>query len=370
MLAVGNGTRAQVRLLMERTGMPRFDIASGKDSMGGMIESRGGRRLVMEDADAIGKVDGVIAVVPRWKGTADISVGRAIESGSWEGVDERWFKTFQFEMVAGRTLNESDYRTSRRVAVISTDTAESLFGKTGASVIGKKLFANGTSVTVVGMFDPSKTKAVSNLAYSVIVPKQMALRRLLPSDMDPRALSSIVAVVGSDADMTVIKNDIKRLMRKRHGLRPGQEDDFSIASLANMLKSTQEADKQMATMLAIVGAVALFIAGVGIMNLMLVSLKERMKEIAVSMAIGATPKRIRNQFIAETMVLIGAGTLAGLVLAVGGCWAVETFSSLNVQLGIGPILLSTVFAVFTGIAAGLVPALRASGINIIETLRS
>lgn len=370
MLAVGNGTRAEIRLLMERTGMPRFDIASGKNSMGGMLESEDGRRLLIEDVAAIGKVNGVIAVVPRWKGNAEISAGRATENGTWEGVDERWFSTFQFEMVAGRALNESDYRSSRRVAVISSDIAESLFGKANASVIGKKLHANGTSVAVVGVFDPSKTKAVSNLANAVIVPKQMALQRLLPSDEDPRALSSIVAVVGSDANMKAIEDDIRRVMRKRHSLRPGQEEDFSISSLADMLKSSQEADKQMATMLAIVGAVALFIAGVGIMNVMLVSLKERMKEIAVSMAIGATPKRIRNQFLAETMVLVGMGTLAGLGLAVGGCWAVETFSALTVKLGVGPVLVSTAFAIFTGIAAGLVPALRASGINIIETLRA
>ncbi len=350
--------------------MPRFDIASGKNSMGGMLESEDGRRLLIEDVAAIGKVNGVIAVVPRWKGNAEISAGRATENGTWEGVDERWFSTFQFEMVAGRALNESDYRSSRRVAVISSDIAESLFGKANASVIGKKLHANGTSVAVVGVFDPSKTKAVSNLANAVIVPKQMALQRLLPSDEDPRALSSIVAVVGSDANMKAIEDDIRRVMRKRHSLRPGQEEDFSISSLADMLKSSQEADKQMATMLAIVGAVALFIAGVGIMNVMLVSLKERMKEIAVSMAIGATPKRIRNQFLAETMVLVGMGTLAGLGLAVGGCWAVETFSALTVKLGVGPVLVSTAFAIFTGIAAGLVPALRASGINIIETLRA
>ncbi len=368
MLAVGNGTRAEVRKLMERTGMPRLDIASGKDSMGGMLESTTGKRLLKEDADAIAKVSGVLAVIPRWKGSADISAGRITESGSWEGVEDAWFKTFDFEIVQGRTLTDADNRGYRRVTVISDGMAETLFG--AGNWIGKKVFANGTSFTVVGVFDPGKTKAVSNLRNAVIVPKQVALQRLLPADGDPRALSSIVAVTGSDADMKAIERDIKTLMRKRHSLRPGQEEDFSVSSLADMMKSSQEADQQMATMLAIVGAVALFIAGVGIMNLMLVSLKERMKEIAVSMAIGATPARIRNQFIAETLMLVGAGTVVGLLLAVLGCWAVKAFSALNVLLGAGPMLISTAFAVVTGIAAGLIPALRASKINIIETLRA
>lgn len=372
MLAVGLGARAKLAELMSHVGATRIDVAAGADSMGGFMPAAAGdggstSKLNMRDLPALRRVPHVTHVLPRLRGSGRITAGKFEDSILWEGVTPELFQAFPFKWIAGRPYTQAEADAGARLTVISDSKAKELYGTTQA--VGRELRIDGLSLRVVGVVD-GRNSGFANASKTVAVPLITASRRLVPPGRPQGAIDAFIVLGTSSEQLDQISEAIQRTLLAEHRIAPGRKADFSVFSLSSMMQASQESDAAMSMMLAVIGAIALFIAGVGIMNVMLVALKERTREIGVARAIGASPADIRRQFLVEAIALTLSGSIVGIALGVVATWAIHRVGTVAVALDWWPAVLALIAAGITGLAAGIYPAIRASRIHVIEALRT
>lgn len=373
MLAVGLGARAKMAEMMNRVGATRIDVAAGAGSMGGFLTTGGGTesgpasKLNMRDLPALRRLPGVAFALPRIKGSGKLRAGKVEDTAMWEGVSVEHFRAFPFKWVAGRPFTDNEARSGERLAIISSSMAEDFFGK-GAAV-GKDMRLDGVSFRVVGVFDAANSGFVNGVS-TVAVPLQAARQRLAQQGRPQGALDAIIVMAKEPGRLEELSDATDRALMEAHRIPAGRKADYSIFSIASAMKASQESDAAMSMMLTVIGVIALFIAGVGIMNVMLVALKERTREIGVARAIGASPAAIRRQFLVEALALTGVGSVVGIGLGVVATWGLKQLGTVAVLVNWWPAALAMVAAGLTGLAAGIYPAIRASKIHVIEALRT
>ena len=270
-----------------------------------------------------------------------------------------------FEVEVGRMFTAGDGISRKRVAVLGSDVPTNL-DATGAAMIGQQLLIRGIPFEVVGVLGRKGTSSGwNNPDEQILIPLQTAQHRIFGSDR----LSSVNVQVSSPDSMTIAMIEIERVLRREHSIAPGRPNDFNIMDRSQFLETFEETTRTFTFLLGGIAAVSLLVGGIGIMNIMLVSVTERTREIGVRKALGATRKNIMLQFLVEALVLCLLGGLIGVAAGAGGAVALARLANWNTFVSPQSVLVAVAFSAVVGIFFGLWPARRASLLDPIEALR-
>jgi putative ABC transport system permease protein len=351
MLAVGEGAKRKVAEQLKSLGSNTMVIIPGTVTSSGVRLSTGTRNTLTEsDAGAIAaEIPGVLAAAPGLRGTGQVVNGNLNWSTVIYGVTQDYLTARDWPVVRGRPLDESDARASAKVALVGQTVAQMLFG--GTDPTGQTIRVKYVPFTVVGMLE---AKGQSYMGQDqddvVLIPINTARGRILGQTQGRlRSVGHINLKMADGVDMKLAESQVRELLRQRHRIQTGQDDDFNIRNLSEVVKAEQAASQVLSGLLAAVASVSLLVGGIGIMNIMLVSVTERTREIGIRMAVGARRNDILIQFLAEAVILSLFGALAGIALGVGGALALGHFSGWQIVLQPQATLLAVVFAGGIGI---------------------
>ena len=356
MLAVGEGARIKVAEQLKSLGTNLMMVLPGTVTSSGVrISSYGRNTLTEADARAIqDEVPFVVAAAPALRGSGQLVHGNLNWPSQIYGVTPDYLASRDWPLASGRALDENDLRASAKVAVV-----------------GQTLRVKFVPFTIVGLLD-AKGRNADGLDQDdiVLIPLSTSRGRILwqpPGRL--RTVGQISVKMADGADMKQGEAQVRELLRQRHRLQPDQDDDFNIRNLADVVKAEQAAAQVLSNLLAAVASVSLLVGGIGIMNIMLVSVTERTREIGIRLAVGARQRDILAQFLAEAVILSLVGALAGIALGVAGTHALAHFADWNVALRLDAILISVISASVVGVFFGWYPARKASRMAPIEALR-
>lgn len=369
MLAVGSGASKKIAKDMESMGSNLLMIRSASAKSGGVRMGSGTRpTLTMKDAEAIeAKCRGILALAPYSSEAKQLTYGNQNWSTSVGGTTMPYFMIRNYEIESGRVFLPEDNKNSTKVAIIGQTVSTELFGD--VDPIGKTVRIGNVPFKVVGLL---KKKGSSGMGQDqddmVFIPITTAQRKVFGTNF-PGTVNMIAVKAQNDEVINIAQEDITELLHHRHNIGKNQENDFEIRNLAEMQETIKSATKTMSLLLGAIASVSLIVGGIGIMNIMLVSVTERTKEIGIRMAIGAKASDIRIQFLIESFLLSMIGGLIGVFIGVSGALLMQKFGGMNVAITLESILLSMGFSAAIGIGFGYYPAYKASLLNPIDALR-
>ena len=368
MVSLGEGAKAKVAKTFESMGTDMLTIFSGSSFMGGARGGAGSQpTLTWEDLAAIRGASSVLAASPQLS-----SQGQLVSAtGNWStrvtGASPEWFTIRNWTLASGRFFDASDDAGGKPVAVLGKTVSNALFGD-GADPVGQVVRINRIPFTVVGLLESKGSSAFGmDNDDTVVVPATTFVRRI--SGGLSKFLQGVIVVQAGPGQSTAVQAELGALLRTRHKLREGTDDDFSIRDLAEIAQAQQQSAETITSLLAGVALVSLIVGGIGIMNIMLVSVTERTREIGLRMAMGATPVNILVQFLMEAMTLSSAGGLIGIALGIGAGQVMGTKFGFDVTVRPDVVLLSVLVSAAVGIGFGLYPARKASRLEPIAALR-
>ena len=372
MVSIGQGTQQEIDKLVSGLGSQRLDIGSA-GGMGGGARVAQGSRWTLNDGDA----DAIRQEIPEaqyvsgsLRGSTQVVNGESNAATSWQGVEADWFSINGWTIKNGEGFDTRDYTSAGKQVILGETVRQALFGDDDG--IGQTIRLGRVPFTVVGTLDPKGQGGFGQDQDDlVVVPLETARRRLSTSNnMPPGAVQQISVGVDSPKNLDAAQSQIEGLLRQRHKIEPGADDDFAVRNISQIVATRTQTTNLMSKLLGAVAGICLIIGGIGIMNIMLVSVTERIREIGLRMSVGAGPSDIRRQFLAEAMLISLIGGVIGIALGAGGSLLVSKFSELPVALNLNVILLAAAFSMATGLFFGYYPARKASLLDPIEALRS
>ena len=368
MLAVGTGASEKVKKDMESMGSNILTIRSASAKSGGVRMGMGTRpTLTLKDAAAIEKnARGISAVAPVSSEAKQLMFGNQNWSTTVYGTNTEYFYVKNYEVESGRGFVPEDIKNSAKVTVIGSTVATELFGD--LDPIGKIMRVGNVPFKVIGTLKSKGSMGPMDQDDLIFIPITTAQKKVFGTDF-PGTVSMIV-VKGSDPEnVTVAEQDIEEILTTRHHIGQNQVKDFEIRNSAEFQEKMKSTVQTFAILLASIASVSLLVGGIGIMNIMLVSVTERTKEIGIRMAIGAKPSDIRIQFLIESFLLSMIGGFIGVVTGIAGAQIVQISGVMTVSVSLFSILLSLGFSGFIGVSFGYYPAYKASLLNPIDALR-
>ncbi|MFZ3223366.1 MAG: ABC transporter permease [Rugosibacter sp.] len=371
MIAVGNGAQARVEEQIKSLGSNIIMVLSGSVTSGGARGGSGSQPTIFEeDAYAMMReVDEIQAAAPTLRGAGQAIAGNANWSTSFSGVTPEYLEVREWPIIEGRGFEPAEINGSGKVVLIGQTVAENLFG--AASPLDQVIRVRKVPLTVIGVLERKGQSMMGQDQDDVLLmPLSTARTRVLGvTQSKARSVSSIMVKVKEGADMATAETRMKELLRQRHRLHPGQDDDFFVRNLSEILQAQEASSKIMGLLLAAVASVSLLVGGIGIMNIMLVSVTERTREIGLRMAVGARGRDILTQFLVEAVTLSLIGGLIGILLGISTTALIASLAGWPMALSINAILLATGFATLIGIFFGYYPARKASRLLPIDALR-
>lgn len=363
--AVGQSSTNAVTTQVESLGSNLLTVMPGSSSAGGVSFGAGSSTtLVYADAAAIAANDPNVAqVAPLVQKNAQIVYGSNNTSTSVQGTSANYPLVKPTPVESGRFFLPQEVATSAQVAVLGSQTAQTLFGY--QSPVGQTIDINGIPFRVIGVLASEGSNGFQNLDDRVMIPVTTAMNDFTGTDV----LSSIDVSASSQTTMNQAQQEVQATLRNLHHLGPGQADDFTIMNQATILSALQSVSQEMTDLLTGVAAISLLVGGIGIMNIMLVSVTERTREIGIRKAIGAKRRVIMTQFLVESVVLSVGGGLIGVALGGGGAEVAGIIMKESNLVSPVAVMLSVSFAVLIGVLFGVYPARKASLLNPIEALR-
>ncbi len=370
MIAVGSGAQARVEEQIRSLGSNTMMLISGSVSAGGVRLGLGSSFTISEDdAAAITREIPEVRTAPALRGSAQAVWGNANWSTVVFGVTPDYVEVRDWPLVAGRNLDASDISGATKVALIGQTVARELFGDTDA--MDQVIRIKRVPFTIVGVLEKKGQSLMgSDLDDLVLVPITSARKRVLGGNIaKQRSVGTIWLKVEEGYDLKQAENDVKSLVRQRHRLQQGQDDDFSLRNLTEVAAAQEASSRVLALLLAAVASVSLIVGGIGIMNIMLVSVTERTREIGLRMAVGARSGDILRQFVIEAVTLSLVGGTIGVLLGAAASFAVGHFAGWRIELSADAIVLAFGFSALVGIVFGLYPAHKAARLAPVEALR-
>ena len=371
MVSVGQGTQAEIDKLVSGLGSNRLDVGGAGGFGGGGARVAAGSRYTLNDADADAirqQIPEIQYVAAMLRGGTQVVYAENNWSTQWQGVQPDFFTINGWEMQDGNAFDPSDYNGGKSVILGETVRRE-LFGDEDA--VGQTVRIGRVPFTVVGVLKPKGQGGFGQDQDDIVlVPLETARRRLMgASNVPPGAVQQIALGVTRAEDVSYAQGEVEALLRQRHKIQPGDEDDFSVRNIAEVVATRTQTTRLMSLLLGAVATISLVVGGIGIMNIMLVSVTERIREIGLRMAVGAGPSDIRRQFLAEAMLISLIGGVIGIALGVVGALLVGKFGALPVALNGQVVALAAGFSIATGLFFGYYPARKASQLDPIEALR-
>jgi len=366
MVGIGNGAKAQVEARIAALGQNVIMVFSGSVTRSGVHSGFGGAgTLTVEDALAIARdIPGVAAVSPEVRTSAQIMAGNNNWSSSimGEGVDYPAIR--QWDLADGVMFTEADVRAAGKVCVLGKTTADKLFPEDDP--VGKIIRIKNVPVKVLGVL---RSKGVSMFGSdqddTVLMPYTTAMKRFAGVTM----LRSINVQSATAEQMTEVQKGITDLLHQRHRIQPGADDDFMLRNQQELSETMTATTDVMTALLAAIASVSLLVGGIGIMNIMLVSVTERTREIGIRMAVGARGRDILLQFLIEAVVLSSTGGLLGILTGVGGAKLITMIKQWPTLVSPQSILIAFAFSAAVGVFFGFYPARKASQLDPIDALR-
>ena len=368
MLAVGTGASEKVQKDMESMGSNILTIRSASAKSGGVRMGMGTRpTLTLKDAAAIEKnARGISAVSSVSSESKQLTYGNQNWSTTVYGTDPQYFYIKNYEVESGRGFVPEDIKNSAKVAVIGSTVASELFGD--LDPINRIMRVGGIPFKIIGTLKSKGSMGPMDQDDLIFIPITTAQKKVFGTDF-PGTVSMIVVKGSNPDDVSTAEADIEELLTARHKIGKNQTKDFEIRNSAEFQEKMKSTVKTFAILLASIASVSLLVGGIGIMNIMLVSVTERTKEIGIRMAIGAKPSDIRIQFLIESFLLSIIGGLIGVFIGIVGAEIVQISGIMTVSISMFSIILSLGFSGAIGVLFGYYPAYKASLLNPIDALR-
>ena len=366
MVGIGNGAKAQVEAQIASLGQNVILIFSGSTTSSGIRTGWGGAgTLKIEDAEAISReVPGVIGVSEEVVSTTQVAAGNQNWFTRVYGESADYFDIRQWPLADGAPFTAQDVRSANKVCVIGRTTATQVYGN--EDPVGQILRIKEVPFTIVGVLTPKglSTQGVDQDDI-VIMPYTSAMKRVLGGT----TLRNINVQIGDGQQVEAAQQQIISLLRQRHNIRPGRDDDFAVRNQQEIAEAATETSRVMTVLLGAIAGVSLVVGGIGIMNIMLVSVTERTREIGVRMAVGAHGSDILTQFLIEAVTLSSVGGLIGIICGIGASRILSAYAHWPTLISLSSVAIAFLFSAAVGIFFGFYPARKAAGLDPIEALR-
>lgn len=368
MVALGRGAQKAVNERIAALGTTLLTVTAGQlRGMGGFVSAEDRAPLRLSDAEAlIERGTEFIAVQPEMTRNLQIQYGNQNTNSQIIGTTANYPEVRKFEIEHGRMFSNGEDQGRQRVAVLGPAVLENLGIRDPELIIGEPIRIRGTQFTVVGVLrTKGQSSPFGNPDDQVLVPIQTARFRLMGNDR----LRSISVLAVNEQRIPEAMADIQRIIRREHRLAPGRPDDFTIRSQADFLSTLGETTQVFGLLLAGIAAVSLMVGGIGIMNIMLVSVTERTREIGIRKALGASRRNILVQFLIEAVVLCLVGGIIGIIIGAGGAYLLSSAFNWNTDVSGFSVMMAFAFSAIVGVVFGVWPARRASILDPIVALR-
>ena len=371
MTAIGAGAQARVEDQIRSLGSNLIIVLPGNITSGG-VRLGSGAQLTLSEDDAAAlprEIPEIEVAAPQLRGGGQVVFGNSNWSTQILGVTPDYLVAREWEVVSGRPFTETDVDGAAKVVLIGQTVARTLFGE--SDPVGETIRIRNVPHQVVGLLDRKGQSMIGQDQDDVVlIPISTARKRVLGGQqVRARNVGTITVKVRQGADVASAEQQMRELLRQRHKLQPNQEDDFFVRNLSEVLSAQEASSKVLAILLAAIASVSLVVGGIGIMNIMLVSVTERTREIGLRMAVGAKSRDILLQFLVEAVTLSLIGGLVGIVLGAIASYAVGQFAGWRTEMGAGAVLLAFGFAAAVGVFFGFYPARKASKLVPIDALR-
>jgi len=366
MVGIGNGAKTQIETQIASMGENVVLVFSGSFTRGGMHSGWGGAgTLTVEDAEAIQReIPGVVAVSPEVRTGAPIAAGNQNWSTQILGESPEYFDIRRWPIISGSAFTGQDVRSANKVAVIGKTIADQLFP--GEDPVGQVMRIRSVPFTIVGMLTPKGLSVQgSDQDDLVVIPYTSAMKRIQRAT----SIRSMMIQAAKPTLLNPVQQQITELLRQRHKITPGRDDDFTVRNQQEIAEMATAQSKTMTLLLAAIAMVSLVVGGIGIMNIMLVSVTERTREIGIRMAIGARGKDILLQFLIEAVTLSAIGGVLGIAAGFGVSNLIAAKTSWATLVPSEWVVYAFLFSAAVGIFFGFYPARKASRLDPIEALR-
>ena len=368
MVSIGQGAQAAVQAQIDSIGTNLLFVSAGAQNVGGVRSGTGDsgtNTLTVDDLDAVKReVPSVAMVTPSVTTRGQLVAGNANWNTQIQGVSEQFPEIRKWAVGSGNFFSDSDVRTAGRVLVIGQTIADNLFA--GGDPVGQTIRVQNLPFQVVGVMarkgQDQQGRDQDDIAFT---PYTTVQNKILGS---PRVQVAFVSAVSADATYTA-QDQITDLLRQRHKLGPNEPNDFTVRNMSDIAEAANETNSTMTLLLACIAGVSLLVGGIGIMNIMLVSVTERTREIGIRMAIGARSSAVRSQFLIESVVLSVTGGLFGIVLGVAVSLGIPKMLGWPTLISSMAIVGSVIFSIAVGVFFGYYPARKAASLDPIEALR-
>ena len=365
MVALGEGAQQQVEEQINRMGTSILTVRPGQQMWGGV--SRGDAELSVEDAIALrDQSNGLLQVSPEQQSRMQVTYKRWNSNTQIMGVWPEYFEMYDHSIQVGRWFDQGEVQGRRRVAVLGHNLPETLGETPPELLVGETIQVRGILFEVIGILEEKGDAAWIRPDDQIFIPQSTAQYRVMGGR---DRLNSIYAATDSPDQLDMAFAEIDRIVRREHRLKAGEDADFNIRNSSDLLATFNETNQTFALLLAGIAGVSLLVGGIGIMNIMLVSVTERTREIGVRKALGATRRAIMTQFLVEALFLCVLGGLIGVGAGYGAAELMTRFATWETSVAPEAVATAIGFSAGVGLFFGLWPARRAAALDPIDALR-